>query len=309
MTCWRLASPRTSLGARCGSSRPCSRWRLGPVPTRTPPRAHMVAWPAFTTMPCLQPQWRRRRYRRPGSARFAERGRRTRSCRTAARRAPRERPPLAGRRAASVHQHSSIMPPLLLPSRDPSRGSWAHHRRVAPRLCRRWPCAPTVTRNPPTQAILSARKDARRLPSPPLVPRRRRFSLVSHLCACIGSLCLRQCVHGASIGGGALQMQMQMQMQQQQQQPFFAAAAAAAAYPPAVGVAAAGCGVPASATTYPPAAYVAPVAAGGGFAGQPAVPVVHPLAWPHAVATVAPQPTAATCCERTVSILESVHAG
>eukprot|EP01046_Picozoa_sp_COSAG06_P067823 COSAG06_NODE_17756_length_923_cov_0.759709_1_plen_129_part_10 len=25
---------------------------------------------------------------------------------------------------------------------------------------------------------------------------------VSHLCACIGSPCLRQCVHGASIGGG-----------------------------------------------------------------------------------------------------------
>jgi Fe-S-cluster-containing dehydrogenase component len=51
----------------------------------------------------------------------------------------------------------------------------------------------------------------------------------------------------------------------------------------------------AAAATYPPAAYMAPVAAGVGFAGQPAVPVVHPFAWPHSVATVAPQLTAATC--------------
>ena len=36
----------------------------------------------------------------------------------------------------------------------------------------------------------------------------------------------------------------------------------------------------AAAATYPPAAYMAPVAAGVGFAGQPAVPVVHRRALP-----------------------------
>jgi hypothetical protein len=33
-------------------------------------------------------------------------------------------------------------------------------------------------------------------------PSRARAAAVSHSCACIGSPCLRHCVHGASIGGG-----------------------------------------------------------------------------------------------------------
>jgi ATP-dependent Clp protease ATP-binding subunit ClpB len=38
----------------------------------------------------------------------------------------------------------------------------------------------------------------------PAFERRFQTVLVSHFCACIGSPCLRQCVHGASIGAGAL---------------------------------------------------------------------------------------------------------
>jgi hypothetical protein len=32
----------------------------------------------------------------------------------------------------------------------------------------------------------------------------REAAAVSHFCACIGSPCLRRCVHGASIGGGGV---------------------------------------------------------------------------------------------------------
>jgi hypothetical protein len=48
-----------------------------------------------------------------------------------------------------------------------------------------------------------AARSPRRRPSSPTAPWRRSSTTraVSHSCACIGSPCLRQCVHGASIGG------------------------------------------------------------------------------------------------------------
>jgi hypothetical protein len=54
---------------------------------------------------------------------------------------------------------------------------------------------------PPPPRPASARQRAAAAP-PGAAPHASGLA-VSHSCACIGSLCLRNCVHGASIGGGA----------------------------------------------------------------------------------------------------------
>jgi hypothetical protein len=63
------------------------------------------------------------------------------------------------------------------------------------------PCAATeCTRGgAATAEFLPAPRRGSDCEATPSVPE----ELVSHSCACIGSPCLRNCVHGASIGGGA----------------------------------------------------------------------------------------------------------
>jgi hypothetical protein len=47
----------------------------------------------------------------------------------------------------------------------------------------------------------SKQRSSRKKPSRHKAPMMTKLSAVSRSCACIGSPCLRQCVHGASIGG------------------------------------------------------------------------------------------------------------